>query len=129
MRYEVAKEVSSLLPGAASSDPCVDRITDAGGDRKQYVSACNIENVGVAKARTNNNLLRVRTKVMGFIVLGLLCLLQAWPSSTQFVFEFELVSVTTIDSDICQLLHDLRTDFYGTLFCEYEMFTLKISFA
>ena len=38
---------------------------------------------------------------MGFIVLGLLCLLQAWPSSTQFVFEFELVSVATIDSDIC----------------------------
>ena len=28
-----------------------------------------------------------------------------------------------------QLLHDLRTDFYGTLFCEHEMFTLKISFA
>ena len=38
---------------------------------------------------------------MDFIVLGLLCLLQAWPSSTQFVFEFELVSVATIDSDIC----------------------------
>ena len=38
---------------------------------------------------------------MSFIVLGLLCLLQAWPSSTQFVFEFELVSVATIDSDIC----------------------------
>ena len=45
---------------------------------------------------TNNNLLRVRTKVMDFIVLGLLCLLQAWSSSTQFVFEFELESVTTI---------------------------------
>ena len=39
---------------------------------------------------------------MGFIVLGLLCLLQAWPSSTQFVFESELVSVTTIfDNDTC----------------------------
>ena len=39
---------------------------------------------------------------MSFIVLGLLCLLQAWPSSTQFVFEFELVSVTTIfDNDTC----------------------------
>ena len=38
---------------------------------------------------------------MSFIVLGLLCLLQAWPSSTQFVFEFELVAVATIDSDIC----------------------------
>ena len=39
---------------------------------------------------------------MGFIMLGLLCLLQAWPSSTQFVFEFELVSVTTIfDNDTC----------------------------
>ena len=39
---------------------------------------------------------------MDFIVLGLLCLLQAWPSSTQFVFEFELVSVTTIfDNDTC----------------------------
>ena len=35
-------------------------------------------------------------------MLSLLCLLQAWPSSTQFVFEFELVSVTTIfDNDTC----------------------------
>ena len=40
---------------------------------------------------------------MSFIVLGLLCLLQAWPSSTQFVFEFEVVSVDTIDYDICDL--------------------------
>ena len=35
-------------------------------------------------------------------MLGLLCLLQAWLSSTQFVFEFELVSVATIDYDICE---------------------------
>ena len=33
---------------------------------------------------------------------GLLCLLQVWPSSTQFVFEFELISVTTIfDNGTC----------------------------
>ena len=34
-------------------------------------------------------------------MLILLCLLQAWPSSTQFVFEFELVFVDTIDYEIC----------------------------
>ena len=41
--------------------------------------------------------------MMSFTVLsGLLCLLQVWPSSTQFVFEFELVSVTTVfDNDTC----------------------------
>ena len=43
---------------------------------------------------------------MSIIVLGLLCLLQAWPSSPQFVFEFELVSVATIDSDICDPVPD-----------------------
>ena len=34
---------------------------------------------------------------MGLAVLTLLCLLQVWPTSSQFVFEFELVSVDTID--------------------------------
>ena len=39
---------------------------------------------------------------MSLTVLALLCLLQAWLSSTHFVFEFELVSVTTIfDNDTC----------------------------
>ena len=50
---------------------------------------------------------------MGFIVLGLLCLLQAWPSSTQFVLEFELVSVATIDSDICDLVEPEDVELLG----------------
>ena len=51
---------------------------------------------------------------MGFlIVLGLLCLLQAWPSSTQFVLEFELVSVATIDSDICDPVEPADVELIG----------------
>ena len=38
---------------------------------------------------------------MSVSVLSLLCLLQVWPSSSQFVFQFELVSVDTIDYQIC----------------------------
>ena len=53
---------------------------------------------------------------MNFIVLGLLCLLQAWPSSTQFVFEFELVSVATIDSDICDPIDEVGVELLGA--CE-----------
>ena len=51
---------------------------------------------------------------MRFTVLGgLLCLLQAWPSSTQFVFELELVSVATIDSDICDLVSEELVELIG----------------
>ena len=38
---------------------------------------------------------------MSLTVLSLLCLVQVWPSSSQFVFEFELVAVNVIgDCDV-----------------------------
>ena len=59
-------------------------------------------------------------------MLGLLCLLQAWPSSTQFVFEFELVSVATIDSDTCDIVLPADVELLGpcepflSIFCLRE---------
>ena len=41
---------------------------------------------------------------MGLTVLTLLCLLQVWPTSSRFVFEFELVSVDTIDYQTCDIV-------------------------
>ena len=64
----------------------------------------------------------MRSTVLG----GLLCLLQAWPSSTQFVFEFELVSVATIDSDICDPVSPELVETHGpcepflSIFCLRE---------
>ena len=47
-------------------------------------------------------------------MLALLCLLQAWPSSTQFVFEFELVSVTTIfDNGTCDSAQPEHVELLG----------------
>ena len=47
-------------------------------------------------------------------MLSLLCLLQAWPSSTQFVFEFELVSVTTtFDNGTCDSVDPADVELLG----------------
>ena len=40
---------------------------------------------------------------MSLTLLSLLCLVQVWPSSSQFVFEVELVSVNTTGSHSCDL--------------------------
>ena len=38
---------------------------------------------------------------MSLTVFGLLCLLQVWPSSSRFVFEFQLLRVDVLDDENC----------------------------
>ena len=35
------------------------------------------------------------------LAIGLLCLLQVWPSSSRFVFEFQLLRVDVLDDETC----------------------------
>ena len=66
---------------------------------------------------------------MSLTVFSLLCLLQVWPSSSQFVFEFELVSVDTIDYKICEdadvLQNNLDPDRYGPCEPFLQIFCLR----
>ena len=64
---------------------------------------------------------------MSLSVLSLLCLLQVWPSSSRFVFEFELVSVDTIDNQTCDdvLTNNLDPDRYGPCEPFLQIFCLR----
>ena len=64
---------------------------------------------------------------MSFSVLSLLCLLQVWPSSSQFVFEFELVSIDTIDYQTCDDLlgGTLNADQFGPCEPFLQIFCLR----
>ena len=64
---------------------------------------------------------------MSLSTLSLLCLLQVWPSSSQFVFEFELVSVDTIDYQTCEdvVTNNLDPDRYGPCEPFLQIFCLR----
>ena len=64
---------------------------------------------------------------MSLTVLSLLCLLQVWPSSSQFVFEFDLVSVDTIDYQTCDdvITNNLDPDRYGPCEPFLQIFCLR----
>ena len=68
-----------------------------------------------------------RESIMSLSVLSLLYLLQVWPSSSQFVFEFELVSVDTIDYQICDDLQvgALNADQFGPCEPFLQIFCLR----
>ena len=62
---------------------------------------------------------------MGLTVLTLLCLFQVWPTSSRFVFEFELVSVDTIDYQTCDIVQPQDVETFGPCEPYLSIFCLR----